>query len=58
MSEHTTVETPRFTGGVYIASASIRVGSTQGRVRYDRQKQYENQAVGSGPHEGVRSPRR
>ncbi len=36
----TFVETPRFTGGVYRASAWIRVGTTRGRGRYDTAKQY------------------
>ena len=32
----TFVETPRFTGALYKASAWTRVGTTQGRGRYDR----------------------
>ena len=35
------VETPRFTGAVYKASGWLRVGTTQGRGRYDRHKQYD-----------------
>ena len=34
----TFVETPRYTGAVYRASGWIRVGTTQGRGRYDREK--------------------
>ena len=34
-------ETPRYTGAVYRASGWIRVGTTQGRGRYDRQKQFD-----------------
>ena len=37
----TFVETPRYTGAVYRASGWIRVGTTQGRGPYDRQKQYD-----------------
>ncbi len=37
----TFVETPRHTGAVYRASGWIHVGTTQGRGRYDRQKQYD-----------------
>ena len=37
----TFVETPRYTGAVYRTSGWIRVGTTQGRGRYDRQKQYD-----------------
>ncbi len=37
----TFVETPRYTGAVYHASGWIRVGTTQGRGRYDRHKQYD-----------------
>ena len=36
----TFVETPRFTGALYKASGWIHVGTTQGRGRYDRHKQY------------------
>ena len=36
----TFVETPRHTGAVYKASGWIHVGATQGRGRYDRDKQY------------------
>ena len=36
----TFVETPRFTGALYKASAWTCVGLTQGRGRYDRHKQY------------------
>ena len=32
----TFVETPRYTGAVYRASGWTRVGTTQGRGRYDR----------------------
>ena len=35
----TFVETPRYTGAVYRASGWIRVGTTQGRGRYDRDRQ-------------------
>ena len=37
----TFVETPRYTGAVYRASGWIRVGTTQGRGRYDRYKRYD-----------------
>ena len=37
----TFVETPRYTGAVYKASGWIRVGTTQGRGRYDRDRQYD-----------------
>ena len=37
----TLVETPRYTGAVYKASGWIRVGTTQGRGRYDRYNQYD-----------------
>ena len=37
----TFVETPRFTGAVYKASGWLHVGTTQGRGRYDRHKQYD-----------------
>ena len=37
----TFVETPRYTGAVYKASGWTHVGTTQGRGRYDRQKQYD-----------------
>ena len=37
----TFVETPRYTGAVYRASGWIHVGTTQGRGRYDRYKQYD-----------------
>ena len=37
----TFVETPRYTGAVYKASGWVRVGTTQGRGRYDRDKQYD-----------------
>ena len=37
----TFVETPRYTGPVYKASGWIRVGTTQGRGRYDRDKLYD-----------------
>ena len=37
----TFVETPRFTGAVYKASGWLRVGTTQGRGRYDRDKLYD-----------------
>ena len=37
----TFVETPRYTGAVYRASGWIRVGTTQGRGRYDRDKLYD-----------------
>ncbi len=33
MSEYAAVETPRFTGGVYMASAWIHVETTKGRGR-------------------------
>ncbi len=35
------VQTPRNTGAVYRASGWIRVGTTQGRGRYDRHKLYD-----------------
>ncbi len=35
----TFVQTPRFTGAVYRASGWTRVGTTQGRGRYDRDRQ-------------------
>ena len=35
----TFVETPRYTGAVYRASGWIHVGATQGRGRYDRDRQ-------------------
>ncbi len=37
----TFVETPRYTGAVYRASGWIRVGTTQGRGRYDRYKRFD-----------------
>ena len=37
----TFVEIPRYTGAVYRASGWIHVGTTQGRGRYDRQKQFD-----------------
>ena len=37
----TFVETPRFTGAVYKASGWLRVGTTQGRGRYDRDKLHD-----------------
>ena len=37
----TFVETPRYTGAVYRASGWIRVGTTQGRGRYDTNKRYD-----------------
>ncbi len=37
----TFVETPRHVGTVYQASGWINVGTTQGRGRYDRHKQYD-----------------
>ena len=37
----TFVEFPRYTGAVYKAAGWLRVGTTQGRGLYDRQKQYE-----------------
>ena len=37
----TFVETPRYTGAVYRASGWLRVGTTQGRGRYDRDKLYD-----------------
>ena len=36
----TFVETPRFTGAAYRAAGWVHVGTTQGRGRYDRNKQY------------------
>ena len=49
----TFVETPRHTGAVYRASGWIRVGATQGRGRYDRDRQYDKpkRMSGSGPGE-------
>ena len=35
----TFIETPRYTGAVYRASGWTRVGTTQGRGRYDRDRQ-------------------
>ncbi len=37
----TFVETPRYTGAVYRASGRTHVGTTQGRGRYDRFKQFD-----------------
>ena len=37
----TFVETPRYTGAVYRASGWIRVGTTQGRGRYDTRNRYD-----------------
>ena len=37
----TFVETPRYTGAVYRASGWTRVGTTQGRGRYDRDRRYD-----------------
>ena len=37
----TFVETPRYTGAVYRASGWIRVGTTQGRGRYDRYNRHD-----------------
>ena len=37
----TFVETPRYTGTVYRASGWIHVGTTRGRGRYDRQRQFD-----------------
>ena len=37
----TFVETPRYTGAVYRASGWIRVGTTQGRGRYDTSNRYD-----------------
>ena len=37
----TFVETPHYTGAVYRASGWVHVGTTQGRGRYDRHKQYD-----------------
>ena len=37
----TFVETPRYTGAVYRASGWIHVGTTRGRGRYDRQRQFD-----------------
>ena len=37
----TFVEIPRYTGAVYRASGWIHVGATQGRGRYDRDRQYD-----------------
>ena len=36
----TFVETPRYTGAVYRASGWTRVGTPQGRGRYDRDRQF------------------
>ena len=46
---------PRYTGAVYRASGWLRVGTTQGRGRYDRDKLYDKPArtSGSGPSEGI-----
>ena len=37
----TFVETPRYTGAVYRASGWVHVGTTRGRGRYDRQRQFD-----------------
>ena len=37
----TFVETPRYTGAVYRASGWTRVGTPQGRGRYDRDRQFD-----------------
>ena len=37
----TFVETPRYTGAVYRASGWTRVGTTQGRGRYDTGKRFD-----------------
>ena len=37
----TFVQTPRYTGAVYRASGWVRVGTTQGPVRYNRYKKYD-----------------
>ena len=37
----TFVETPRFTGATYKASGWVHVGTTTGRGRYDRDRQYD-----------------
>ena len=37
----TFVETPRYTGAVYRASGWTRVGTTQGRRRYDTRNRYD-----------------
>ena len=37
----TFVEIPRYTGAVYRASGWIHVGTTRGRGRYDRQRQFD-----------------
>ena len=42
----TFVETPRYTGAVYRASGWLRVGITQGRGRYDRDKLYRQAPQG------------
>ena len=51
----TFVETPRYTGAVYRAYGWIHVGTTQGRGRYDRHKQYDKpkKTSGSGPFDGT-----
>ena len=54
----TFVETTRHTGAVYTASRWIRVGTTQGRGRYDRDKAYDKprkDICPSGPSEEKRS---
>ena len=47
----TFVETPRYTGHVYKASGWLRVGTTQGRGRYDRhtKRAQPKRTSGSGP---------
>ena len=45
----TFVETPRYTGAVYKASGWLRVGTTQGRGRYDRDKLYDKPKKVSHP---------
>ena len=42
----TFVETPRYTGAVYRASDWIRVGTTQGRGRYDTKNRYDKPKKG------------
>ena len=51
----TFVERPRYTGAVYRASGCIHVGTTQGRGRYDRDRQSTSRkrTSGSGPSEEI-----
>ena len=63
----TFVETPRYTGAVYRASGWTRVGTTQGRGRYDRNTKraqprkdlwLRSENIGGGPSIGRITPGR